>query len=64
MAHVKENDVMIDFYLCPSFLQREILHQYQSLSTDGNKRETLVDFLKETSFFEKISEKEHEHPTA
>ncbi len=56
MAHVKENDVMIDFYLSPSLLQREILDQYQELAGSGKKRESLLDFLEER-FITEISSK-------
>lgn len=45
MAHVKENDTMIDFYLCPTLLQKEILDKYQQLAANGKNRESLLNFL-------------------
>ncbi|MFT5701238.1 MAG: hypothetical protein ACI8ZB_004127 [Desulforhopalus sp.] len=45
MAYVKENDIMIDFYLSPSILQREILAEYQTLKTTNKNCESLVRFL-------------------
>lgn len=47
MALVKENDVMIDFYLSPTVLQKEILDQYQELAGRDRKRESLLHFVEE-----------------
>lgn len=47
MARIKENAVMIDFYLCPTLLQKEILEQYQELAQDGKDRETFLTFIEE-----------------
>lgn len=64
MAHVKENDVMIDFYLCPTLLQKKILDTYQNLGTRGEQRESLLDYLEDQFITEIRSNSKDKRPSA
>lgn len=47
MAHIKENDLMLAFYLASPPLQKEILHQYQHLTSGHCMKKNLLTFLEE-----------------
>jgi len=64
MARIEENDVMIDFYLSPSLLQKEILNQYQQLGEDKRKEETLLTFLEDRFLMEIRSQGKNRHLSA
>jgi len=63
MAHVKEHDVMIDFYLSPSLLQKKILDTYQDLGARGEERESLLDYLEDRFITEIGSSEKTKRPS-
>ena len=47
MAHIKENDLMLAFYLASPPLQKQILSEYQHQHSGDNIRKNLLTFLEE-----------------
>jgi len=47
MAHIKEDDLMLAFYLANPPLQKQILSEYQHQYSGNNIRKNLLTFLEE-----------------